>query len=276
MTKENRAVKTDNEDSGKELEILRDFDAPRIKKFNRHDTTSDKKGLLGLFEIFIRKFKILSFLIVLIPIISLCILVIGVSLAPSVALLAAVHDYTGSSSLTIYSLAMGVALSFGYFLYGMSIILVAPAVNFILRLKLKPWRGNWRSVQTVPWYVHNALVYIVRYTFLDLITPSPLVNFFYIMMGMKIGKGVIINTTNISDPCLIEIGDYVTVGGSVHILAHYGQKGILILAPVIIKEGANIGLKSSIMGGAVIGANATVRPHSVVLPKTQIGDGEVF
>lgn len=112
--------------------------------------------------------------------------------------------------------------------------------------------------------------------FLDYITPSPLTNMFYKLMGMKIGKGVIINTTNISDPCLIEIGDYVTIGGSVHILAHYGQKGFLVLAPVKIGRGANIGLKASIMGDVHIGENATVKPHAVVLPKTRIGDGEIF
>ena len=95
-------------------------------------------------------------------------------------------------------------------------------------------------------------------------------------MGMKIGKGVIINTTNISDPCLIEIEDYVTIGGSVHMLAHYGQKGYLILAPVKIGRGANIGLKASIMGDVEIGAEATVKPHSVVLPKTRIAEGEIF
>ncbi len=112
--------------------------------------------------------------------------------------------------------------------------------------------------------------------FLDFITPSPLTNLFYKMMGMKIGKGVIINTTNISDPCLIEIEDYATIGGSVHILGHYGQKGFLILSPVIIKKGANIGLKASIMGDVIIGENATVKPHVAVLPKTRIADGEIF
>ena len=89
-------------------------------------------------------------------------------------------------------------------------------------------------------------------------------------MGMKIGKGTLINTSNISDPCLIELGDYVTIGGSVTLMAHYGQKGILILSPTVIKDKAMVGLKSSIFGGVTIEEGAVVKPHEVILPKSVV------
>ncbi|MCB0361759.1 MAG: hypothetical protein KDD35_03520, partial [Bdellovibrionales bacterium] len=136
------------------------------------------------------------------------------------------------------------------------------------------WKGIWFSLPAIPWYIHNALTYIVRYTFLEFITPTPLNVLFYRMMGMKIGKGVVINTTNISDPCMISLGDYVTIGGSAHLLAHYGQKGVLIISPVVIESGATIGLKASIMGDVVVGKNAIVKPHTALLPKTRLGEGE--
>ena len=94
-------------------------------------------------------------------------------------------------------------------------------------------------------------------------------------MGMKIGKGVVINSTNISDPCLITLGDYVTIGGSATIFAHYGQKGYLIVSPVTIGAKSTIGLKASIMGGAKVGEKATVLPHAVVLPRARVKDGEI-
>ncbi|MCB0342532.1 MAG: hypothetical protein KDD58_06490 [Bdellovibrionales bacterium] len=246
------------------------------EKIDRHRQDSDRKGVLGLFEVFIRRFRTLSFIIVLMPIVIMCLSVIALSLAPAVLITASLHHWLKSYSLVVYSLGLGVGLSVSFFVFGFSLLLITPLVNFLFPFKVKPWRGNWRSLETVPWYVHNALVYVVRYLFLDLVTPSPLCTMFYRLMGMKIGKGVIINTTNISDPCLIEIEDYVTIGGSVHMLAHYGQKGYLILAPVKIGRGANIGLKASIMGDVEIGAEATVKPHSVVLPKTRIAEGEIF
>jgi acetyltransferase-like isoleucine patch superfamily enzyme len=92
-------------------------------------------------------------------------------------------------------------------------------------------------------------------------------------MGMKIGKGAHINTTNISDPRLIEIGDKVTIGGSVHIIAHYASKGYLIVDPVKIGKGATVGLKATIMGGVEIGEGAVIAPHEVILPKSRIPAG---
>ena len=96
---------------------------------------------------------------------------------------------------------------------------------------------------------------------------------FYKLMGMKIGKGVHNNTTNISDPALLEIGDRVTIGGSAHLMAHYGQKGYLVLSRVKIESGVTIGLKATIMGNVEIGKGAVIGPHEVVYPKSRIPAG---
>ena len=139
--------------------------------------------------------------------------------------------------------------------------------------RLKPFRSSYYSLESIPWYFHNAFTYIVRYTFLEFITPTPLNMLFYRMMGMKIGKGAHINTTNISDPAMIEIGDHVTIGGSVHIIGHYASKGFLIVDKVKIKSRATIGLKATIMGNVEIGEGAAIGPHEVILPKTIIPPG---
>lgn len=91
---------------------------------------------------------------------------------------------------------------------------------------------------------------------------------------MKIGKGVMINTSNISDPALITIDDHAIVGGSATIIGHYGQKGILILAPVHIKKRATVGLKATVMGDVVIGEGVVVPPDTVLLPKTRLATDE--
>jgi len=176
--------------------------------------------------------------------------------------------------MIFHNAAAGFGLATGYLIYGICLIFIVPAVNFINPWKPKPFRGPWYSLPAVPWFIHNGLTYMVRYTFLEFVTPSPLNILFYRMMGMKIGKGVVINSTNISDPSLITLGDYVTVGGSATIFAHYGQKGYLVIAPVTVGNYTNIGLKASIMGGAQVGANVTIKPHSAVLPKAVVSDGE--
>lgn len=235
---------------------------------------SDKKGPQGVAETFLRRFRNLSFIFLITPLALVCCLCLGVSAAPGLWFFDQVSILSQGWIPPLRYVALGCALSVGYLLYGLTLIFVVPLVNFLLPLRMKPFRGPWFSLPAIPWYVHNALTYMVRFTFLEFITPTPLNILFYRMMGMKVGKGVVINTTNISDPAMITLEDYVTVGGSATIFGHYGQKGYLVIAPVRVGKGTNIGLKASIMGGAQVGENATIKPHSCVLPKAVVGDGE--
>ena len=117
----------------------------------------------------------------------------------------------------------------------------------------------------MPWYLHNELIYIVRSSFLEFLTPSPLNVLFYRMMGMKIGKGVVINTRNISDACLIELGDYVTIGGSAQRMSHYSQSGYSIGSKIKMGKKTTVGIKVTIFGD-----NCLIKSHSVVLTKTRV------
>lgn len=235
-----------------------------------HTTTSDKKGIWGVFEAAIRSFRGLGFILMIAPIMGLYILCLGISLALPIYLSTLSYQFLGNYSLPWLSLGMGVTLAASYFLFALTLILVVPLINFLLPLRLKPMRTTWFSLEVIPWYYHNALVQLVRYTVLDFLTPTPINVLFFRLMGMKIGKNVMINTTNISDPCLITLEDNVTIGGSATIFAHYGMKGFLIVEETIIKKGVTVGLKASIMGDVVIGEYAMIPPHEVLLPKTRL------
>ena len=174
-----------------------------------------------------------------------------------------------------YPLA-GLALAVSYFAYGLSLLLIAPALNFLLGGKLDPYRGSAVSFSALRWYVHATMTLVVRYSFLEFVTPSAFGQLFYRLMGMKIGRNVTINSTAIADPSLIELEDNVTIGGSASLLAHYAQGGYLVIAPVKICTGATIGLRAVIMGGVEVGAKAKVLASSFVLPNTKIPPGETW
>jgi acetyltransferase-like isoleucine patch superfamily enzyme len=117
---------------------------------------------------------------------------------------------------------------------------------------------------------------VVRYSFLEFVTPSAFATLYYRLMGMKIGRNVAINSTAIADPSLITMEDNVTIGGSASVLAHYAQSGYLVIAPVKIGKGVTVGLKATIMGDVEIGEYAKILPNSAVLPKTRIPAGETW
>ena len=246
------------------------------QRIDLNSTASEHAGMKGAFERLLRRFKTGMHLITMIPIYLFACLVLGLSLTPSVSLFRFVQNQTQNSPMIVQNLFFGLSLAVGYFLFGTTMIFVLPLVNKLLIGRLKEWRGNYYSSESLKWFVHNGLTYLARFTFLEFITPSPLLLLFYRMMGMKIGRGTIINSTWISDPSMITMGEKVTIGGSVTIVGHYGQGGLLVIAPVQIGSHCTIGLKATIMGGCVIGDGSKLLPHSVCLPKTIVPAGETW
>ncbi len=246
------------------------------QKADVYELRSERSGVGGFFENTLRKFQIFGHLILVAPLYLIASSCLGLAVVPGFYLYQWADSFSQGWSEMGRFWMLGTSLGAGYFVYGFMMIWIAPALNFVMRAKLHDWRGPYYSLPAVRWYIHNGLTYLVRYTFLEFVTPTPFNLFFYRMMGMKIGSGTIINTTHLSDPSLIEMGRKVTLGGSVAIVAHYGQGGYLVLAPVKIGDKATIGLRAIIMGGVDIGAEAKILPGSVVLPKTKVPAGETW
>lgn len=240
------------------------------KREDLYSAKSDKRGIGGFFERVIRRFRGISFFIALAILYFLVLLSMGISATPGVYIFMYALDSTAEWPQFFHFLSLGCSIVFGYFFYGLFMIFVVPLFNFLMPFRVKPFRGNYFSLASIPWYFHNAFIYVVRYTFLEFFTPTPLNILFYKMMGMKIGKHSHINTTNISDAALIEIGDKVTIGGSATIFAHYASKGYLVLEKVKIKDGATVGIKATVMGDVEIGEGVMIGPHEVVMPKARI------
>ncbi len=237
---------------------------------------SKKTGLAGLVENGFRKFKDLFFALFLSPIAALYVFCLGFAFSPGIFLFLNAYEMTLEMPMMWRVVAMSFSLGLGAIFFILGLIIIVPIVNAPLIPLVRSYRGPWFSIESMPWYIHNALLYLVRYTVLDFITPSPLNIWFYRAMGMKIGKNVMINSSNISDACLIQLDDYVTIGGSAFVMAHYGMKGFLIIDKCHLKKGAMVGLQAKILGGVSIGEKAVVGPGAIVFPKTIIKDGEKF
>lgn len=211
-----------------------------------------------------------------IPFLALAALAAGLSVAPGLYVLRHLHQLCLSLPEYLFYPALGLSLVTAYVTYGFSLLVVAPALNLLLGGRLKPYRGKQVSLGILPWYIHATLTMLPRLTFLDFICPTPFLNLYYRLMGMKMGDGVTINTTAIADPSMIELGERVTLGGSCSIMGHYAQGGFMVIAPTRIGPGATIGLRAIVMGGVQVGEKAKVMAGSFVLPKTVIPPGETW
>jgi acetyltransferase-like isoleucine patch superfamily enzyme len=212
-----------------------------------------------------------------IPFLALAALTAGLAAAPGVYVFQHLHRCAQCLPDHFLYPAIGMSLILGYITYGMSLIFVAPLLNLLFGGRLlKPYKGKQVSLGILPWYVHATFTMLPRLSFLPFICTTPFINLYYRMMGMKIGDNVVINTTAIADPKMIELGERVTLGGSCSIMGHYAQGGYMVIAPTKIGDGATIGLRAIIMGGVVVGEKAKVMAGSFVLPKTVIPAGELW
>ena len=233
-------------------------------------------GVRGLYERLLRRHKKTIHALTLLPVYGLATLILSISLTPSILFFQYLQSLALEPSLLLKAFLIALGIGGGFFIFGFTLILVVPLMNTIILPWVKPGRGQDYSTRFVGWYVHNAFTYLVRYTFLEFITPTPFNLLFFRLMGMKIGRDVVINSSNISDPSLITLEDGVTIGGSAVILGHYGMGGFLVVSPVTIRKGATIGLHAKIFGGVEIGEDVKILPNSVVMPKTRIPAGETW
>lgn len=201
---------------------------------------------------------------------------LGLAIGPALWVWSRLAPFIGEWPGLLHWFGAGSLMALCFFVFGLSLLVVVPLYNLILPTRVRPFKGGYYTLTAVPWFIHNGLFYLVRYTFLPFVTLTPFGIWFLKAMGMKIGRHAFINTEYISDPGLITIGDDAALGGSVRIFAHYGGGGNLVIAPVKVGDRATLGLACCVMGDVVIGNDAVILPESVLLPGSRVGDGETW
>jgi acetyltransferase-like isoleucine patch superfamily enzyme len=201
---------------------------------------------------------------------------LGLALAPALWCFDHLARWSASLPGPLHWVALGTSAALCFFVAGLALLVVVPVYNWILPTRIHAFKGGYYSIYTIPWFLHNGLFYLVRYTFLPFVTLTPFGIWFLKAMGMTIGRHAFVNTEYISDPRLITLGDDAALGGSVRIFAHYGGGGSFVVAPVVIGRRATIGLGATVMGDVEVGEGATVLPHSVLLPGSRVGAGETW
>jgi acetyltransferase-like isoleucine patch superfamily enzyme len=225
---------------------------------------------INRFERLLRRFARGTYALAVLGLYALAALAIGVALAPAIALtrllLSVFPQSDGVGGLVLQGFTYGLA----FITAGLALMATVAALNFVLPTRCKPFKGGYYTIHALPWFLHNGLFYLVRYTFLPFATLTPFGVMFLKAMGMKIGRHAFINTEYISDPSLIEIGDDVAVGGSVRMFAHYGGGGNLVIAAVKIGNRVTLGAGACVMGDVIIEEGAVILPHSVLLPGSRV------
>ena len=207
---------------------------------------------------------------------SLGIVILGTAIFPGAYLLYQLWIHTAQLDAFLRILYFCFGFVGGYFLSGTMLMFLVSLVSIIFRLKLKEGEFDVGSFEIFKWVFVNAFFMVVKVIFLDLILLTPYCALFYRMMGAKVGQNVMINSKNVADLSLLEIGDNSAIGGSATIIAHSFEKGGLKLKKVIIGKNVIIGLNSVIFPGVEIGENAMIAAGAIVPKDTHIAANSTF
>ena len=223
-----------------------------------------------------RRFSRAAYMVAVLLLYLLASTALGIAAAPALWISSKILAHAHPFNPLLAWIIRGFGVAVAWFIFGLALLVIVPIYNLILPTHFKPFKGGYYTLHAVPWFIHNGLFYLVRYTFLPFATLTPFGVWFLKAMGMKIGRHAFINTELISDPRFIEIGDDSALGGSVRIFAHYGGGGNFVIAPVKIGHRATIGAGACVMGDVIVGDGAVVLPQSVLLPGTRVGAGETW
>jgi acetyltransferase-like isoleucine patch superfamily enzyme len=125
------------------------------------------------------------------------------------------------------------------------------------------------SPKLANWVMINGILMMAWFFFLQFTRLTRINVIFYRLLGMKVGRSVIIDTVHVYDVDLLEIGDGAVVGGDAVIMAHVFEEGSVYYKRVRIASRAEIGFGTIVLPGADIGEGTIVGAKSLV-PKNTV------
>ncbi|XP_037495943.1 inactive atromentin synthetase invA3-like [Jatropha curcas] len=127
--------------------------------------------------------------------------------------------------------------------------------NYALNPDISIW-----SVDFVKWWALYKVQEISSKVFAEHLRGTPFLNYWFEMLGAKIGSSVVLDTTAITDPSLVSIGDGAVIAEGALIQAHEVKNGILSFLPIRIGRNSSVGPYAVIQKGNVLGEDAHVPP----------------
>lgn len=201
---------------------------------------------------------------------ALSIFYFGLALSPAAFIFFKIWARAESLNVWMRSLSIGFSLGLGYFVFGLSLVVLSGLTRAILGLRLREGNHKIFSFEAIKWAFVSSLYLLVNFTFIDFILLTPFANLLQRLLGARLGKNVQINSKFIFDATLLEIGDNTVVGGGAIIIGHVVERGVLKLKKVKIGKNVTIGSHATIMPGCEIGDNAIIGAGAVLLKNTKI------
>lgn len=123
------------------------------------------------------------------------------------------------------------------------------------------------------WARYGIASHVVRVFAGGLLRSTPVWVWYMRMNGARVGRRVWVNSLDVRDDCLLEIGDDVVIGAGVHLSGHTVERGVVRTARVRLGSGTTVGVGSHVEIGVETGPRCQIGSLSVV-PKFSRLEGD--
>ena len=146
----------------------------------------------------------------------------------------------------------------GYLVFGVTFLLLIVVLKHATFFRARPGDYPFVSLYVLRWAMIGSFVGLAKVVILRHLLGMPLLNQFYRLMGARIGRDVVINSCNMFDFDLLDIGDGTLLGGDCVVIATSARRHAR-LRPVTIGRGCTVGQSSVVFparsgGRTVLGA----------------------
>jgi len=161
-----------------------------------------------------------------------------------------------------------------FYLFLVSSSIFVGFVERLLTLGFKPGAYPPGSPVFFRWLIYSGLHLWLVNLVLPFLRGNNWIKIYLRVAGAKVGKETFINTKEIYDSYLVEIGDRVLIGGEAFLNCHLFEHGHLNLDKIIIGDDSTIGAKAYLTPGTRIGKNSAVGMNTYLRRNTEVEDGE--
>ena len=199
----------------------------------------------------------------------------GLAATPGILLFEEVSSITESWESWQRAISLGATLGIGALLWCITDLLLIGILGRIIRPKLDDAKAPTESWLTIRWGF-LSIFHRLALPSLQWMVPSFVGNIYYSLMGCKVGRGAQINTANLNDCFMVEVGERTVIGGGASINGHLFERDGIHLSKVRIGKKVVIGASAMINPGCTIGDGSVVASHAVLPKFTNIPPGEIW
>ncbi|CAN0891896.1 Long-chain-fatty-acid--AMP ligase FadD28 [Linum grandiflorum] len=134
--------------------------------------------------------------------------------------------------------------------------------NYALTPEVSIW-----SIDFVKWWALYKVQETASKVLAVHLRGTVFLNYWFEMLGARIGSSVLLDTVDITDPSLVSIGDGVVIAEGALVQSHEVKNEVLSFLPIKIGRNSSIGPYSVLQKGSVVGEQVDVPP----LQKVQNG-----